>query len=446
MKKEFIKKIIRVAVLTLIITNINYVPASAKWVKDSKNNWNWMESEIKAVGWKEIDKKWYYFGEDGIMKTGWIKLNEKWYNLSDSGVLETGWKKINEKWYHFNLDGTMSTGWIKENGNWYFMNFSGQMETGTIGIEGQVYTFSESGAMINGKEITQEIKSDSKDVISIKSNTSNKTEENEETSDEKSNNDNKTRIGYVSTNDDLLNIRSKALISSEIIGTVAKNKEIKVIGDEEDGFYPVIVNNKKGWASSKWISFQKPKNLESGIDTNIDVPPIDSTAVGKDNNKNLTDDSLGKGVIRDKEPNLDDKHYYSDDNLFYKIKLSPPFSSGGKPIKGNCTWYAWGRAWEITGSKPTEAGFIGNAYEWWDANKKSGKYKYGSEPRVGAIAVWKSNLPNSDGCGHVAVVEKIENNKIYISESMWHGVTFKYREIYETSYLYGYIYLDKANK
>ena len=132
-------------------------------------------------------------------------------------------------------------------------------------------------------------------------------------------------------------------------------------------------------------------------------------------------------------------------NLFYKIRLSPPFSSGGKLIKGNCTWYAWGRAWEITGSQPNDAGFIGNAYEWWEANKKSGKYQYGSEPRVGAIAVWKPELPNSGGCGHVAIVEKIKDGKTYISESMWHGVTFKYREIYETSYLYGYIYLDKPN-
>ena len=149
--------------------------------------------------------------------------------------------------------------------------------------------------------------------------------------------------------------------------------------------------------------------------------------------------------VRDTEPSLDDKHYYSDMNVFYKVRLSPPFSSGGRLIKGNCTWYAWGRAWEITGSQPNDAGFIGNAYEWWEANKKSGKYQYGSETRVGSIAVWKSGLPNSDGCGHVAIVEKIENGKIYISESMWHGVTFEYREIYQTNYLYGYIYLDKPN-
>ena len=431
MKKEFIKKLIRVMGLTLIITNINYVPVSAKWIKDSKNNWNWLENNAKATGWKEIDKNWYYFSEDGVMKTGWIKLSEKWYNLSDSGVMETGWKKIDEKWYHFNPDGTMSTGWFNDNGTWYYMNFSGEMENGTIGIDGKVYTFSSGGELISGKETIQV---NSKDLNNVETAVADNSEKN----------DDKNRIGYVDTNGDLLNIRSEASITSDIIGTIAKNKEVKITGDQKDGFYPMVLNNKSGWVSTKWITFEKPKDLETGEISDLKDNSIDIVPKVEDD-KDLEDASLGKDTLRDKAPDLDDKHYYSDENIFYKAKLSPPFTSGGKPIKGNCTWYAWGRAWELTGKKPTEAGFTGDACEWWNANKKSRKYEYGSEPRVGAIAVWKSSLPNSDGSGHVAVVEKIENNKIYISESMWHGVTFKYREIYETDYLYGYIYLDRHN-
>lgn len=411
MKKEFIKKLIRVVGLTLIIENINYVPASAEWIEVSKNSWNWLENNAKTYGWKEIDMKWYYFGEDGVM--------------------ETGWQKINEQWYHFDSDGAMSTGWFNYNGALYYMNFRGEMETGTIGIDGQVYTFSADGALISGKE-----------TIQVNSKDLNNANTAETDSSEKSND--KNRIGYVSTNGDLLNIRSEASLSADIIGTIAKNKEVKITGVEKDGFYPMILNSKNGWVSTKWITFEKPKDLETGEisdskDNLVDIAP----KVEQD--KDLEDASLGKDTLRDKAPDLDDKHYYSDENIFYKVKLSPPFTSGGKPIKGNCTWYAWGRAWELTGKKPTEAGFIGDACDWWNANKKSGKYEYGSEPRVEYIAVWKSSLPNSDGSGHVAVVEKIENNKIYISESMWHGVTFKYREIYETNYLYGYIYLDKPN-
>ena len=59
--------------------------------------------------------------------------------------------------------------------------------------------------------------------------------------------------------------------------------------------------------------------------------------------------------------------------------------------------------------------------------------------------MWKSSLPNSGGSGHVAIVEKIDGDKVYISESTWHGITFRYGQIYETDYLYGYIYLDKPN-
>ena len=116
-----------------------------------------------------------------------------------------------------------------------------------------------------------------------------------------------------------------------------------------------------------------------------------------------------------------------------------------RPIAGNCTWYAWGRIWELTGKMPTDADFRGNAYEWWEANKRTGKYKYGTTPKVGALPVWKSSLPNSGGCGHVAIIEKIQNGNIYISESSWHGSLFNYREIYNTEYLYGYIYIDEPN-
>ena len=433
MKEKFVKVIIRLGMATLIITNMYCIPASAKWISDSKNNWNWIENEVKATEWKQIDKMWYHFNEDGVMSKGWLNYNGKWYNLSDSGVMNTGWKDVDGKWYYFNLDGIMSIGWINDNGTWYFTNSSGQMETGTLGIDGQVYTFSDSGAMINIKKAIQEIQPAAEDVSNVKSEVNDKDEESNK----------KVRTAYVSTNSDFLNVRLEATISSNIIGTVGKYAEIKIIDAEENGFYPIIIDGKKGWVSSAWISFEKPKNLNpiinSNSNSNIDTAPVDT------DNIDLEDDSLDKGVIRDTEPSLNDKHYYSDKNLFYKIKLSPPFSSGGNLIKGNCTWYAWGRAWEITGSQPNDAGFIGNAYEWWEANKKSGKYEYGSQPRVGSIAVWKSNLPNSGGCGHVAIVEKIKDGKIYISESMWHGVTFKYSEIYETSYLYGYIYLDKPN-
>lgn len=422
MKREFIKQIIITGITTLIITNMYYIPASAKWTKDSQNNWNWIEDKGKAVGWKEIDNEWYYFNSDGVMNTGWLNYNGDWYNLSSSGIMDKGWKEVDEKWYYFNSDGKMVVGWVNDNGIWYYTNSNGEMQTGTFEIDGRVYTFSASGAMLDDNEVTQETKTGAVDVSNVKT-----------ISD--------SRVAYVTTNSDSLNIRSEATTSSDILGALAKNSEVKIIGDEKDGFYPIISNGQKGWVSSKWISFEQPEDTSASTsssgNSNIATPTV--------NNSNANTKNISLGPIRNTQPSLDNKYYYSDDNLFYKVKLSPPFSSGGKLIKGNCTWYAWGRAWEITGVKPSDAGFIGNGYEWWGANQESGKYQYGSQPKVGAIAVWRSDLPNSGGSGHVAIVEKIQDGKVYISESTWNGELFGYKEIYDTDYLYGYIYLDKPN-
>lgn len=425
MKREFLKKIIVSGMITLIVANIHTVSASAKWVKDSKDNWNWVEDGGKAVGWKSIDGKWYYFNTDGIMYTGWLKDSGEWYNLSNNGQMNIGWNKIDGKWYYFNENGQMSIGWINDNGTQYFTNSSGEMQTGIIKVDGKEYTFSESGELLNGGSTDSA---------------------------------NKSSIGYVTTNSDSLNVRSDATLSSDIIGTIASGAEVKIVDDEKNGFYPIILSGKKGWVSSEWISLKASDNTSA--QSIINPPVVGSSNINSNNNSNnnnLSNQSIGDennkaqlapvkfGPIRSIQPSMDNKFYYSDGNVFYKAKLSPPFTSGGRVIKGNCTWYAWGRAWEITGTKPEDAGFIGNAYEWWNANIKSGKYQYGSEPRIGAIAVWKSGLPGSDGSGHVAVVEKIDNGKIYISESTWHGGAFAYREIYNTEYLYGYIYLDKPN-
>lgn len=419
MKKMYIKQIITIGIVAPIIISMYSVPVSAAWAKNSQNQWNWLDESGKATGWKEINNKWYYFNDDGEMCTGWLQINEIWYNLSNEGIMNTGWQNIGSHWYRFDQNGAMNTGWIQENGNWYFMNHNGQMETGTVEVDGKIYTFSDDGIMKNDNETIKNV-----ETAEFEQNINDaKTDDTTSSTDEK-------RKGYVCTNGDSLNIRSSASVSSSIIGSLPKGSEVMITDKEKNGFLPINAGGTNGWVSADWISFNKVQSDTEQLDND---------------NFQSKKDSVNIGGIRTKQPDLDDNHYYSDENIFYKAKLSPPFTSGGRVIKGNCTWYAWGRAWEITGVKPTDAGFIGNAYEWWEANKSNGKYRYGSEPRVGAIAVWNSNLPNSGGFGHVAIVEKIDNNKVYISESMWHGDVFRYGPIYDTDYLDGYIYIDKPN-
>ena len=109
-------------------------------------------------------------------------------------------------------------------------------------------------------------------------------------------------------------------------------------------------------------------------------------------------------VSRLTAPSSDNEYYFSNKNIFY--------SSGyGMP---NCTAYAYGRAYEILGSKPSLPSY--DARRWYELTTG---YEKGQEPRVGAIACWWS-----ESSGHVAVVEKIEDGVVTFSNSSWSGTMF----------------------
>lgn len=108
-------------------------------------------------------------------------------------------------------------------------------------------------------------------------------------------------------------------------------------------------------------------------------------------------------------PASNNKYYYdSNYNAFERYGYGMP----------NCTAYAYGRAYEILGKEPKLS--WNGAGQWYGYNKSGGYYKYGSTPKVGAIACWTYS-----GGGHVAVVEKIESNgTMTLSNSEWGGRTF----------------------
>jgi surface antigen len=114
-------------------------------------------------------------------------------------------------------------------------------------------------------------------------------------------------------------------------------------------------------------------------------------------------------VPRLSAPAKTNPYYYSDNNVFYKYGYGMP----------NCTCYAWGRAYEITGTVPDLC--VYSAYLWYDYNIENGIYAYGSEPRPGAIACW---VYSSGTAGHVAVVERVEDGVITFSNSAYSGIEF----------------------
>lgn len=88
---------------------------------------------------------------------------------------------------------------------------------------------------------------------------------------------------------------------SKVVITIPKNSEVTVIGKENNGFYKVEYNNKTGYASSKWISFDKPQ--------------ADN---GNNNESSSGNTNITLGSIRTTGPEKNNIHYYSDDNIFIK--------------------------------------------------------------------------------------------------------------------------------
>ena len=120
-------------------------------------------------------------------------------------------------------------------------------------------------------------------------------------------------------------------------------------------------------------------------------------------------------------PESNNVYYYNSNyNVFQKYGYGLP----------NCTAYAYGRAYEILNSTPKLS--WNGAGQWYGYNQQNNYYKYGSTPKLGAIACWCYG-----GGGHVAVVEKIENGTITLSNSEWGGRTFYLTTCKTTDKYYG---------
>lgn len=124
-------------------------------------------------------------------------------------------------------------------------------------------------------------------------------------------------------------------------------------------------------------------------------------------------------------PNSSISYYSREKNVYFQNGYGMP----------NCVAYAYGRVYEMNGEKPLIN--HGSAGDWYFINKSNGYYKYGSTPKLGAVACWSN---------HVAVVEQINSNgTITLSESHWGGryfntVTYSNMYSHYGQRFYGYIY------
>jgi len=113
----------------------------------------------------------------------------------------------------------------------------------------------------------------------------------------------------------------------------------------------------------------------------------------------------------------------TDDNRYYRHTsaggLNECIQITGGSVLPNCVGYAWGRAYEITGTRPSLS--KGSAKAWYGTNDG---YARGSAPKLGAIMCWSDD---KTGNGHVAVVEEINaSGQIRYSQSFYDGAKFGY--------------------
>lgn len=130
-------------------------------------------------------------------------------------------------------------------------------------------------------------------------------------------------------------------------------------------------------------------------------------------------------------------------NVYYYNGAYNPFAYNQNLI-GECTWYVWGRAYEILGHRPNIS--RGHAKDFYTYNLNSGAYPYGNEPKLGAIACFAPNN-HAYWTGHVAIVEAVGGDgSVILSEYNFKGVHVFSSDRYlnpteARTWVQGYIYL-----
>lgn len=128
--------------------------------------------------------------------------------------------------------------------------------------------------------------------------------------------------------------------------------------------------------------------------------------------------------MRTCKPGAGNKFYNNGNNGGSSWCVNGNLTDKSCNVLANCVGYACGRFNEIIGSFNYKT-LCCNAENFIEKAKEAG-LKISSVPTLGGIMVWQkgATLSGSDGAGHVAIVERIDNaNQIYTSESGWGSST-----------------------
>lgn len=115
----------------------------------------------------------------------------------------------------------------------------------------------------------------------------------------------------------------------------------------------------------------------------------------------------GKNINRTCVKSVTEEHY--EDDVYCVVEPEThSFTLVGGEYTMNCVGFAWGRFYEITGTRPRLS--RANAENWYGYTQDG--YKRSKTPALGAVICWAKGKVGvgSDGAGHVAIVEEIKPN------------------------------------
>ena len=121
-------------------------------------------------------------------------------------------------------------------------------------------------------------------------------------------------------------------------------------------------------------------------------------------------------TARTSAPSTSDKYWIHSS----KGGLNECILISGNSCIPNCVGYAWGRAYELLGSRPKLSRM--NAEDWFGY---ADGYPRSQIPSLGAIICWSKGKVGyeADGAGHVAVVEEIKPNGDVVTSNSGYNTT-----------------------
>ena len=115
--RKISKKLIAIAMATVMSCTVLTTTASAAWVKNDKGTaWQNADGTYAKSKWMTMKNgNKYYIKADGTRATGLLSMKNKqggkdYYFFNDSGIMQTGWQSVKGDVYYFKADGIAATG------------------------------------------------------------------------------------------------------------------------------------------------------------------------------------------------------------------------------------------------------------------------------------------------------------------------------------------------